>query len=568
MSITRERATLWRPLRIPGFRNLFIADLVSDIGTFMLSVGAAWLMVSLGGDATMVALTQTASSLPFFMFGLPAGAIGDIVDRRRLILCCELWMLGVSIVLAVATIGEFITPWLLLGLTFALFAGDAIAAPTWRAVLPDLVGKADLAAASALNGIEFNFARAVGPALAGVLIASVGVDAAFAANVLSFIGVLVVIARWERPARKRLLPLENVAGATVAALRYVRHSPEIRFVTLRAGITMCAASALLALLPSVARSVSHRPIVYGLLLGCFGIGAVLGAVVMQAVRARWTLETVASSAVAILGAMIAAAGTIRSIPLLALAMVAAGAGWLVFISLVSALVQAIVPDWARARVLAVFIVTFQGGLAAGSLVWGLIAARIGIPETLVVAGLCTLATIAVCAFGALPEPTSDTTPWSHWRLPTVIGDISTALEHEPALVTVRYHVRPHHEDAFVQAMATYGRTRRRDGASWWGVFRDLEHADVFLETFLVTSWAEHLRQHERFTRGDADVEARVQRHVEGEPSVEHFVGAAANWMPRTPTKEDHDAEDGDRRGHDSEPRKTVGASARTRDPAN
>jgi hypothetical protein len=361
-----------------------------------------------------------------------------------------------------------------------------------------------------------------------VLIAALGVGAAFVVNVISFVGVLVVIARWQRPPRTRLLPLETVTGAIVAALRYVRHSPEIRFVTLRAGVTMGAASALLALLPSLARSLSDRPIVYGLLLGCFGIGAMLGAVAMQAARARWTLETVASSAVVILGVMITTAGAIRSIPLLALTMLAAGAGWLVFISLVSALVQTLVPDWAGARVLAVFILTFQGGLAAGSVVWGLVAMRIGIPDTLVMAGLSTLATIAIRAFGKLPESTADTTAWNHWRLPATVREVTAAIEHEPALVTVRYHVRHRHEPAFVRAMEAYGRIRRRDGASWWGVFRDLEQADVFLETFLVTSWAEHLRQHERFTRGDGDVEEHVRRHIEGEPFVEHFVGADAN----------------------------------------
>jgi MFS family permease len=493
----------------------------------MQSVGAAWLMLSLHADATMVALTQTASALPFFVFALPAGAIGDIVDRRKLILCCEVWMFGVAIVLAATAIGGFLSPWLLLALTFALAAGDAIGTPTWRALLPELVGKADLAAASALNGIEFNFARAIGPALAGVLIAALGVGSAFVVNAISFVGVLVVIARWQRPARKRLMPLETVTGATVAALRYVRHSPELRFVMLRAGVTMCAASALLALLPSLARSMSDRPIDYGLLLGCFGIGAVLGAVVMAPARARWTLEAVTSGAVIILAVMIATAGAVRTVPLLALTMLAAGAGWLVFISLVSALVQTMVPDWARARVLAVFILTFQGGLALGSAVWGVAAARIGIPATLVIAGLSTLATLGFRVFGTLPDAAADTTPWSHWRLPGITRDVVAALDHEPVLVTVRYHVRQRHEHAFVRAMEAYGRIRRRDGASWWGVFRDLEHPDVFFETFLVTSWAEHLRQHERFTRGDADVEAHVGRHIEGDPVVEHFVGATA-----------------------------------------
>src|SRR5712691_6663292 len=270
-------ASLWRPLRTPTFRNLFLADVISDMGTFMQSVGSAWLMVSFGAGPMLVALTQTASTLPFFVFALPAGSLGDIVDRRRLILYTEAWMVVVAVVLTVATIGGFMSPWLLLGLTFALSAGDAIETPTWRAVLPELVGKEDLAAASALNGIEFNFARAVGPALAGLLIATAGVGAAFAANVLSFVGVVIVIARWKRPVHKRSTPPETVTGATVAAIRYVRYSPTLRKVMLRAGMTMFAASALLALLPSVARSVSDSATVYGVLLGSFGTGAVAGA---------------------------------------------------------------------------------------------------------------------------------------------------------------------------------------------------------------------------------------------------------------------------------------------------
>src|SRR5438874_7811601 len=209
----------WRPLRTPIFRDLLIADVMSDIGTFMQTVGAAWLMVSLGAGPMYVALTQTASALPFFVFALPAGAIGDIVDRRRLILYTEFWMVGVATVLAVTTLLGLVSPWLLLVLTFALSAGDAIETPTWRAVLPEMVKKDDLAAASALNGIEFNFARAVGPALAGLVIAAAGVGAAFVLNVLSFGGVIVLVVRWKRPVRRRTTPRETVAGATVAALR-------------------------------------------------------------------------------------------------------------------------------------------------------------------------------------------------------------------------------------------------------------------------------------------------------------------------------------------------------------
>jgi len=517
--------SLWAPLRIPIFRSLFVADLMSDMGTFMQSVGAAWLMVSLGATPTLVALTQTASSLPFFVFALPAGALGDIVDRRRLILACEYWMVGVATVLAIVTIAGRMSPWLLLILTCALSAGDAFETPTWRAVLPELVGKADLAPASALNGIEFNFARSAGPALAGVIIVVAGVGTAFVLNVVSFAGVILVIARWKRVARRQTAPIETVSGAMIAAVRYVHYAPVVRFVMIRAGLTMFAASALLALLPTVARAMSAQATVYGLLLGAFGVGAILGAVVMQPARGRWPLETVASGAVVLLGAMIIAAGEARSLFLFVLVMLVAGSGWLAFISLISALVQNLAPDWARARVLAIFILIFQGGLAAGSAMWGAIATRIGIPHTFLLSGLCTIATIALGAVATLPDATVDTTPWNQWRLPTIPDPTAFAVQNRATLVTVRYRVLPGRVEPFLRAMDAFGLIRRRDGASQWGIFRDVEHENAFVEVFLVTSWAEHIRQHERFTRADNDVATEVRQHLEDEPVVDHFIDA-------------------------------------------
>jgi MFS family permease len=503
---------------------LFVADLVSDVGTFMQSVGAAWLMVSLGTSNTMIALTQTASSLPFFLFALPAGAIGDIVDRRKLILVCEYWMAAVAVVMAAATIAGVMSPWLLLALTFALSAGDAFETPTWRAVLPELVDKADLASASALNGIEFNIARAVGPALAGALIAVAGVGSAFVLNVLSFVGVIVVITRWKRPRKKRTIPVETLGGAAIAAVRYVRYSPVLLLVMLRAGATMFAASALLALLPAVARTMSAGPVGYGVLLGCFGAGAILGALAMQPARRRWSLERVTAGAVMILGTMIAVASVVRTMALLAIVLVAAGAGWIVFISLISALVQTLAPDWARARVLAVFILVFQGGSAAGSAVWGAVATRTGIPNAFLYAGLATMATIALNALGKMPDTGVDLTPWNHWRMPAIVED-ANAFGRGPALVTVQYRVRPRHEDAFLRAMEKYRRIRRRDGASWWGIFRDLEDDTLYLETFLAPSWGEHVRQHERMTRADYEVETEISQHVTEEPTVRHLISA-------------------------------------------
>jgi MFS family permease len=245
---------LLRPLGVPTFRNLLIADLVSDIGTFMQNVGAAWLMVSLGAGPIYVALTQTAASLPYFLLALPAGSAGDIFDRRKLILFTESWMIDVAVLLAGLTIAGFMSPWLLLVLTFALSAGDAFEVPTWRAILPELVSKEDLAPASALNGIEFNLARAVGPALAGAVIAVAGVATAFVVNCASFVGVILVVAKWKRPIHKRTAPPETLTGATIAAIRYVRNSPTILTVLVRTGIVMFFSSALFALLPTVAQA--------------------------------------------------------------------------------------------------------------------------------------------------------------------------------------------------------------------------------------------------------------------------------------------------------------------------
>jgi MFS family permease len=515
----------WRPLRTPIFRNLLLADVMSDIGTFMQTVGAAWLMISLGAGPMYVALTQTASALPFFVFALPAGAIGDIVDRRRLILYTEFWMVAVATVLAVTTLAGLMSPWLLLALTFALSAGDAIENPTWRAILPELVEKEDLAAASALNGIEFNVARAVGPALAGLVITAAGVGAAFTLNVVSFLGVIALIVRWKRPVRRRTTPPETLGGATVAALRYVRFAGSLRGLILRSGLTTFCASALLALMPLIARN--GTPTGYGILLGCFGAGAVLGALTLPPARARWSSEAVASAGVAILGLMTIAAGFLHAMAALAVAMVIAGAAWIVFISIVSALMQTLAPDWVRARVLAVYLLVFQGGMAGGSAVWGAVAARAGIQDALLVAGVGIVMTAALGFVAKLPDTTADVSPWNHWRMPVFVEDVRPDPEQGPVLVTVEYRVAADRAPGFLRAMEEYGRIRRRDGAFRWGVFRDLEDADRYVETFLVGSWAEHLRQHERSTRADRELEERLRSYVSGAPNTRHLVSASS-----------------------------------------
>jgi MFS family permease len=493
----------------------------------MQNVGAAWLMVSLGAGPIYVALTQTASSLPYFLLALPAGSAGDIVDRRKLILFTESWMMGVALLLAILTIAGVMSPWILLVLTFALSAGDAFETPAWRAILPELVPKEDLAAASALNGIEFNLARAVGPALAGMIISAAGVATAFVANFLSFFGVILVVARWKRPVRRRSAPPESFSGATVAAIRYVRNSPAILTVLLRTGVAMFFSSALFALLPTVSRNVNQHATGYGLLLGCFGGGAILGALVMQSARDRWATESIVSTGVVSFGLVILALSRLDRMSTLAAVMLVGGAAWVIFISLINALVQNLAPDWVRARVLAIFILVYQGSYSLGTAVWGAVAQRSGVGTALICAGLGTIATAAIALFARLPDSTADLSPWNHWRMPAVIGDVRADVEKGPVLVTVEYAVIQKRTAEFVDAMHEYGRIRHRDGAYRWAIFRDTEVAYLYLEIFLVNSWAEHLRQHERQTQADRELEQRINSCLSGEPMVRHLIDADA-----------------------------------------
>jgi MFS family permease len=520
------KPSLWEPLRTPVFRNLLAANLVSDIGAFMQVVGAAWLMLSLKAGPMYVALIQTASALPYVLLAMPAGSVGDIVDRRKLILFTETWMFVVALVLTIVTIAGHITPLLLLLLTFALSAGDAFETPTWRAVLPELVTKEDLPSASALNGIEFNFARAVGPALAGAVIALWGVGRAFLLNTLSFVAVIFVIARWKRPQHKRTVPAETFSGATVAALRYIRFAPAVRDVILRSGVVMFFASGLLALLPSIAHTARNSPFGYGFLLGAFGLGAVLGALAMQSLRKRWSIEQMLTAGTVLFGVTTMAAGAFRLLPILGAVMLASGAAWIVFLSLYNVAILNLSPDWVRARVAGVWMMVFQGAVAGGSATWGALAAQVDAHHALLWAGAGTLATAAIGVFVRSPDLVVDVTPWNNWRVPTFPASAATDPEQiGPALVTVEYDVDPERAPAFIKAMHRYGRIRRRDGAYEWGIFRDLEREDRYLEVFLVHSWAEHIRQHARSIQSDRLVEERVRSHVRGQPTVRHLVSA-------------------------------------------
>jgi MFS family permease len=505
------------------FRNLLIADFASDVGAFMQGVGAAWLMTSLSRSPLQIALIQTASALPFFILALPAGSIGDIADRRKLILGTEFWMLGIASILTVATFTHFVGPWLLLFLTFALSIGDALESPAWRAIFPELVSKEDLSPALTLNGIEFNLARAVGPALAGVVIAIAGVGTTFLLNVLSFLGVIVVIGRWKRHPRKSNLPAETFTGATSAAFRYVRYSPDIQRLLLRCGCVIFFGSSFLALLPAVAKNVSHGALGYGLLLGCFGTGAVLGAIFLQRLRKAYPIETVVAVATAVFACVLGAIGLSHNLWILSFFSLLGGAAWTIFMSVFNTLIQRLAPDWVRARVLAVYLFVFQGSLTIGSAFWGASAERGGLEKIFLASGLGIAACLLLRLPFPLPEPSATLDAWNHWPKPMIFAEPEP--DEGPVLITIEYKIYPDKAREFLQAIHKYQRIRRRDGATRWGVYYDSELPGVYVEIFLVDSWAEHQRQHDRFTVADRAAENRVLSYALEPARTRHLIYA-------------------------------------------
>jgi MFS family permease len=513
----------WQPLRNRTFRNLLAANLVSDIGAFMQSVGAAWLMTSLTKSPLYIALIQTATALPFFLLALPAGSIGDIFDRRKLILSTETWMLVIAVLLTGVTLAGAMTPWLLLLLTFALSIGDAVESPTWRAIFPDLVTKEELPPALALNGIEFNLARAVGPGLGGFIVAVVGVGAAFAFNAFSFLGVIAVIAKWKSPARKSALPAETFRGATSAAIRYVRYSPGIRMLLIRAAVLIFFTSSFWALLPTAAKELSKSPIAYGFLLGSFGLGAVLGAMVLQRTRSKFTTEALLSIATVTFAAIVLSLALLRVPAVLCVLMLFGGAAWTSIMSLFNIMVRELAPDWVRARVLAVYLFVFQGSVTAGSTLWGFVALRTGVHATLAFASLGTAACLLLQPLFHLPDTKIDLTVWNHWVKPAMIE--ATDPDQGPVLVTVKYVIDPAKAPEFLRKIHKYQRIRRRDGAISWGVFVDTETPSIYLESFKVDSWAEHHRQHNRFTLADREIEKQVLSYALQPVEVKHYIYA-------------------------------------------
>jgi MFS family permease len=519
------RQSAWVPLRYPVFRALWLATVASNVGTWMHDTAATWLMTSLSTSTLMVALMQTATSLPVLFLALPAGALADIVDRRRLLIITQSWMLAAAAVLGLLTVSGAMTPWLLLFLTFNLGLGVALNTPAWQATTPDLVPPAELTEAVALNGIATNIARAIGPAIGGLLVAALGSGAVFLINAASFLAVVFVLRGWKKEPRPTVMPAERVAGAIRAGVRYLRHAPAVRAVLIRCATFIMGASALWALLPVLARrELGLNAVGYGLLLGCLGVGAIVGGALLGWLRHRFSTDRIIGVSTVAYAAATLTLAWVRIVPVLGLALVLCGFAWMSAMSLFNVSTQRASPDWARARMLSVYVLAFMGGMAVGAAVWGIVATAFGLAAALTAAtvvllgGLLLTRRLRLAVWEGL-----DLSPSGHWREPVT----SAAVDPDagPVLVTVEYRVRPENAAAFVVAMEDVGRLRRRDGSITWGLYRDTGDPDRYLETFVSESWGEHMRQHARATMADRRTEARARSFHSGDapPVVSHTI---------------------------------------------
>lgn len=521
---TVEATGAWEPFRQPVFRALWIATLVSMVGSWMQDVGAAWLMTLLEPSPIMVALVQSATSMPIFLLAIPAGALADVVDRRRLLLAAQSWMMVAAAVLAAATLMGAVTPSVLLLLTFMLGIGSALTAPAWQAIVPELVSKSEIAPAVALNSVAINAARSVGPALGGLLIAAGGPGLAFLVNAVSFVGVVLVLYRWQRPPSESILPAERFLGAMRGGVRYLRHAPALQAILPRTALFVFCASVLWALLPLLARERLHvGPTGYGILLGCMGLGAVSAVTILSRLRRIMTPDRLVASATVVFSLALTGMASITWLPAICATMLMAGAAWLTVLATFNVGVQTIVPWWVRARALSTYLLTLFGSMAAGSALWGALASRWGMPAALLVAACGFLVgLLAMHRYRIRTGEELNLAPSREMPVPHV--SMEPDPNQGPILTTVEYRIDPERAEEFAHVMLRLGRVRRRDGALKWGVFKDLADSSRYVEVFLSESWVEHLRFHERISVEDRTIRDQAASfHIgEGPPVVSHL----------------------------------------------
>jgi len=507
------------PLRHPVFRMLWLANLASNTGMWVQSTGAGWLMTSLDPSAVMVSLVQAAALVPVFLLALPAGAVADLIDRRRVLIAAQLWMCVFGLLLAGLTWAGALGPWGLLALTFAIGAGSAVNFPAWGAVTPELVPRADLPQAIVLNGIGFNLTRAVGPALGGLLIGLAGPEAAFFFNALTFLVLIAALIAWRREPDRQGRG-EHLLSAIRAGVRFVIAAPPMRAAIARAVAFFFFGAAVWGLLPLFVREqLGLGPEAFGLMLGCMGVGAVAGGFAMPLLRARLDRGGVVLAGSLLSGASLILLGLSHHWLPAALALLGYGVAWIAAASSLQAAAQFAAPAWVRARAIGIYQVSFFGALAAGSALAGWLGAVLGLPLALGLFGVGAIVSgVAVRGFtlegnataapppaGPLPQPEAPAAELG----PALRGESGRVLE------VVRYTVRAAEREAFLAAMEEARRVRLRSGAIVWRLYEDVAHPERFVELWAVESWAEHLRERQRLQPGDVAALAEAARFHAG-----------------------------------------------------
>jgi MFS family permease len=517
----------WSALRHPVFRSLWIATVVSNVGGWMSNAASGWLMTSLSPSPLIVSLVQVANSLPLFLFALPAGALADMLDKRRLILWLEILTTIFSALFALLVMLHAVGPTLLLFFILLLGTLAALETPAWQAIVPLLVPESALSSAVAVNSVGVNISRVIGPALTGGIIVGLGIAAPFWLDAVSNAGVIGVISRWRPPQRAtvRTLPAEGLTSAIRAGVRYARYNSALRATLVRAVGFFLFASAYWALLPLVARTQLHGgPGLYGTLLAVIGAGAVGGALFLPRLIARLGNNGVVMLGEAGTAAALVLFGLAQQPWVAALACLLAGISWIAVLAILNVSAQTVLPDWVRGRGLAVYVTVFFGTLTLGSALWGVAAEHLGLPAAHYLAGGGALLALWVTRRWKLQSgPAADLTPSMHWPEPVLARQVDQNAG--PVLVTVEYHVAPEHREAFLDALVPLARERRRDGGYDWRVFEDTGHPERIIETWLSDTWLDHLRQHRRFTRADKPVEERVQRLAREPPRITHYIAA-------------------------------------------
>jgi MFS family permease len=528
--VPTQPAPSWSPFRHAVFTLLWVAMVASNVGTWMQNAASGWLMTELSRDPLMVALVQAAMALPVFLFGFPAGALADIVDRRRLLLAAQLLTTPFIVGFAALVWFNLATPATLLAVTFVSGTSVALILPTWQAVLPQLVRREELSPAVALNSFGVSLGRVIGPALIGMVIASLGMAAPFWLNAVSNVLMIAAVLLWRVERQEAsALPSEHIGRAMLAGLRHARYNRELRAALMRAGGFVPFAAAYWALLPMLLRSrIGYGMQAYGILLASIGIGSVAGTFVLPWLRKRMDADALVVAGTVGTSAAMALYAMAHTMFVALVASVLAGLCWIAVLATINVAAQASVPGWVRGRSLGVFAKVLFGGLTLGSVAWGQVAAAIGSSATLLAAAACLLIAIPLLRGSKLSIAEGmDVAPSMHWPAPVLASDVRQ--DSGPVQIDVEYRIRPADRDAFLDAARRLGAERLRNDVYDWAVYEDADDEGVFVETFHCASWLEYLRQHERKTVLERDLrKAANSFQIQGKPRVRHLIRASKN----------------------------------------